>query len=390
MPDQPDGPEWRRLFAADVGIVGARLQAIRYANKPDAASNREREGSVAMSALESWRDEQRAIYLYRVVAQAERGSVRERLFEDLASAASRQSDLWLIRMREQGIAAPDPYVPDRRTKLIAALVRRFGPRRLRGVLVAAKVRGMAVYDGAQPGHPMPTTLADVGARHKRIAGGNLRAAVFGINDGLLSNASLIMGMAGASSEPRLLVLTGVAGLLAGAFSMASGEYVSVRSQREMFEYQIGLERAELEEFPQEEAAEMALIYAAKGLSQEQAKALADAVFADPERAMATLTREELGLNPDDLGSPWGAALSSFVSFAIGAALPLLPFLIGSAAHGLVLAMALTAASLFVVGATLSLFSGRSALYGGVRMLAIGAAAVAATYSIGKAIGVAIA
>ena len=154
--------------------------------------------------------------------------------------------------------------------------------------------------------------------------------MFGVNDGLVSNAALIYGVAGASPEPSVIVLTGVAGLLAGAFSMAAGEYVSVRSQREMFEYQIGLERDELEKYPDEEAAELALIYAAKGMDPDEARRLADTLMQDPERALDTLAREELGLNPDELGSPWVAAISSFAAFTAGAALPLLPFLFG---HG---------------------------------------------------------
>ena len=154
--------------------------------------------------------------------------------------------------------------------------------------------------------------------------------MFGVNDGLVSNAALIYGVAGAAQEPSIILLTGVAGLLAGAFSMAAGEYVSVRSQREMFEYQIGLERDELETYPDEEAAELALIYAAKGMDPAEARRLADTLMQDPERALDTLAREELGLNPDELGSPWVAAISSFAAFTAGAALPLLPFLFG---HG---------------------------------------------------------
>jgi VIT1/CCC1 family predicted Fe2+/Mn2+ transporter len=147
-------------------------------------------------------------------------------------------------------------------------------------------------------------------RHRGHGGGNLRAAVFGINDGLVSNASLILGVAGASSDAQLVLLTGVAGMCAGAFAMATGEYVSVRSQRELFEYQIGLEREELAQYPEAEAQELALIYAAKGLPPEEALRLATQIVADPEQALDTLAREELGLNPDELGSPWGAAISS--------------------------------------------------------------------------------
>jgi VIT1/CCC1 family predicted Fe2+/Mn2+ transporter len=228
-------------------------------------------------------------------------------------------------------------------------------------------------------------------RHRGVAsGGNLRAAVFGVNDGLISNASLILGVAGANADTSVIVLTGVAGLIAGAFSMAAGEYVSVRSQREMYEYQIGLEREELDQYPEEEANELALIYAARGMAPAAAKQLADNMIADREHALDTLAREELGLNPAELGSPPGAAVSSFVSFAVGGAIPLTPFLVGSGSSALLVTVVVTAGALFAVGATLSLFTGRSALLSGLRMFGIGAAAGGITYLAGKLLGVSMA
>jgi len=235
---------------------------------------------------------------------------------------------------------------------------------------------------------MPLKRDDIGKRHQSGGAGNaLRAGVFGVNDGLVSNAALIYGVAGAAQEPSIILLTGVAGLLAGAFSMAAGEYVSVRSQREMFEYQIGLERDELETYPDEEAAELALIYAAKGMDPVEARRLADTLMQDPARALDTLAREELGLNPDELGSPWVAASSSFAAFTAGAMLPLLPFLFGSGRGALIESVALTAVGLFAVGASMSLFTGRHALPSGLRMLGIGGAAGLATYFIGSWLGV---
>jgi VIT1/CCC1 family predicted Fe2+/Mn2+ transporter len=215
----------------------------------------------------------------------------------------------------------------------------------------------------------------------------LRAAVFGVNDGLVSNCSLILGVAGAAASNNVIVLSGVAGLLAGAFSMAAGEWVSVRSQREMFEYQIGLERKELAEYPAEEAQELALIYEARGLPPDEAAALATATIADPARALDTLAREELGLNPDELGSPWSAATSSFLSFAVGALIPLVPFLLLKGGAALGTSIGVTAVALFAVGAAISLFTGRNAARDGVRMLAIGGVAGALTFSIGKLLGV---
>jgi VIT1/CCC1 family predicted Fe2+/Mn2+ transporter len=251
-----------------------------------------------------------------------------------------------------------------------------------------KIRGMSIYDSAPPGHATPSSVDEIGLRHKGTkSGGNLRAAVFGVNDGLVSNASLILGVAGATNDPHLIVLSGMAGLLAGAFSMAAGEFVSVRSQREMYEYQIGLERAELDEYPEQEAEELALIYKAKGLSEAEAQGLASKLIGDPQRALDTLAREELGLDPDALGSPWGAAVSSFVSFALGASIPLIPFLVSSGRDALLFSIGVAAVSLFAVGVVLTLFTGKNALWGGLRMLAIGSAAGAITYGIGRLLGV---
>ena len=183
-------------------------------------------------------------------------------------------------------------------------------------------------------------------------------------------------------------MTSVAGLLAGAFSMGAGEFISMLSQREMFEYQIAQERDELQRYPAEEAEELALIYAARGIPIEEARDIAAHLIANPEKALDTLAREELGWNPDDLGSPIGAALSSFVAFVIGASMPLIPFLLAAGNKGVILAAAISATALFIVGALLSLFSGKSAWWSGLRMLAIGAAAAAATYGIGSLFNVA--
>jgi VIT1/CCC1 family predicted Fe2+/Mn2+ transporter len=338
---------------------------------------------------ESWREEKQSAWLYRVVAECERGTPREALFNELAQAADEQAEIWSELIVQKGSWQPAAFQPDLRARIVARLTRVFKPRAMRSVLAAMKVRGMALYT-QNPPHPMPLQLDDIGKRHQNGAAGNaLRAGVFGINDGLVSNAALIYGVAGAAAEPSIIVLTGVAGLLAGAFSMASGEYVSVRSQREMFEYQIGLERDELEEYPREEAAELALIYAAKGMEAGEARRLADTLMQDPERALDTLAREELGLNPDELGSPWVAAISSFSAFTAGAALPLLPFLFGYD-HALSVSIGLTALGLFAVGASMSLFTGRHATLSGLRMLGIGGAAGLATYFIGAWLGVSLA
>lgn len=338
-----------------------------------------------MSEISSWHEEKRAAYLYRVVAAREAGTPREKLFLDLAGEAEGQAAIWEKKALAAGEVVP-PFAPNVRSRVVAGLVRRHGPRRLRTVLAAMKVRGMSVYAGTS-GAVVPHQLDDIGHHSGLSGGGNLRAAVFGVNDGLISNASLIMGVAGASADSATIVLTGAAGLVAGAFSMAAGEYVSVRSQREMYEYQIGLERDELAEYPDEEAHELALIYEARGMARDEALRMAKQIIADPERALDTLAREELGLNPDDLGSPWGAALSSFVSFAAGGLIPLVPFFFGAGGTRLPAVIALTAVALFGVGATLSLFTGRSAVMSGARMLTIGVSAGGVTYLIGRLLGV---
>ena len=334
---------------------------------------------------EGWLDELRSAYLYRVIAEVEGGTPRSTLFLELAREAEGQAAIWA---KGAGLASVPEYRPDLRARLVAGLVRRHGPRAMRGILAAMKVRGLSVYSHAVPGHPMPVSREDIGSRHRGIGlGGNLRAAVFGVNDGLLSNLSLILGVAGASSNNGLILVSGVAGLLAGAFSMAAGEYVSVRSQLEMYEHQIGLEQAELAEYPEEEAEELALIYAARGMSKEDAHALAQRTIADPRRALDTLAREELGLNPEELGSPWGAALSSFLSFAVGAVVPLIPFFIARGVTALAAAGIVTGLALFGAGGVISLFTGRSALRDGLRMLAIGAVVGAVTYFLGRILGV---
>jgi len=343
--------------------------------------------------LESWTEEQRSALLYRACADAEKDNARAELFRRLAGEAEAQAAIWRAQLTARGHPAPVPYVPDARTRLIMALVAKLGPRRMRAMLAAMKVRGMGIYDLALPGttgHGVPRAGSGAEHRHRGLhGGGNLRAAVFGVNDGLVSNASLILGVAGASPDAHVVLLTGIAGMCAGAFAMATGEYVSVRSQRELFEYQIGLERDELAQYPEAEAQELALIYAAKGLRPDEASKLASRIIADPEHALDTLAREELGLNPDELGSPWGAAVASFLSFAVGALLPLAPFVAMSGPRTLTVAIGVTALALFGVGALLSLFTGRGALHSGLRMLVLGGLAGAVTFAVGRIVGVAL-
>lgn len=338
-----------------------------------------------MSTYERWQEEKTAAYLSTHVAGAEPDPVKSKLFRDMAKAAEAQA---AILAKELGAPV---FEPSTRAKVVAALISKAGPKRMLPVLAAMKVRGISVYSGpVSPAGHGSTSIDDSRARHATGGGGSLRAAVFGVNDGLVSNTSLVMGVAGASADPHMIMVSGVAGLLAGAFAMAAGEYISMLSQREMFEYQISQERDELERYPDQEAEELALIYSARGLPMDDARTMVKHLISDKERALDTLAREELGLNPEDLGSPWGAAFYSFVAFAAGAILPLIPFLLGvEQAKAVSISAGLAGIALFGIGAALSLFSGRSAIVGGSRMLAIGTLAAGATFAIGKIFNVAV-
>jgi vacuolar iron transporter family protein len=230
-------------------------------------------------------------------------------------------------------------------------------------------------------HPGPTHAGDepIGLGGKS---GALRAAIFGVNDGLVSNLSLIMGVTGANVSNRFILVAGVAGLLAGAFSMGGGEYVSMRVQRELFERLLHIEAHELATEPEEEHQELKEIYVRRGFPPDLAHQVTEVVMADPKVALDTHAREELGLDPEELGSPWGAALSSFVMFSLGAGVPLLPFVIGSGTAAVLAAIIASGTVLFAVGAAMSLLTGRSAWISGGRMLLIGGVLATVTYGVG--------
>jgi VIT1/CCC1 family predicted Fe2+/Mn2+ transporter len=345
-----------------------------------------------VNPFESWHEEQRSAYVYQALARFESDPVKAGLFGKLANESQSQSEYWLREIERAGRPSPT-FVPDWRARLVVKLTAYFGVRAMRPILSALKVRGLSVYNDDLAPHPRPTASSGIEHRHRGLGGGgNLRAAVFGINDGLVSNACLILGLAGATAGTRqgdaTILLAGAAGLIAGAFAMAAGEYVSVRTQREFYEYQIGLERDELAHYPAAEAAELALIYEAKGIPADDARGMAERLVAQPDKALDTLAREELGLNPAELGSPWGAAISSFVAFAAGAFIPLVPYLFFAGGPATLYAVVgLTAVSLFTVGALLSLFTGRAGWNSGLRMLAIGAIAGAITFGLGRLLGI---
>jgi VIT1/CCC1 family predicted Fe2+/Mn2+ transporter len=220
--------------------------------------------------------------------------------------------------------------------------------------------------------------------HRDVTGGWLRPAVFGISDGLVSNTALIVGVAGADVSARTIIVTGLAGLASGAFSMATGEWVSVQSQAELTQAEIELEKRELERVPAAEQRELAAIYVERGLDPDLAAQVAKQLHRDPETTWGVHAREELGVDPDDLPSPWVASGSSFVAFAIGAFLPLLPYLLG--ATGLTASVVVAAISMFAAGALVSRFTTRAWWFSGTRQLLLGAAAALVTYAIGSAVG----
>lgn len=265
-------------------------------------------------------------------------------------------------------------------------VRPMGPtaaarRRARRAIVFGRHRRWQRF--AVPDHPGHHDT------HRDVRGGGLRAAVFGISDGLVSNVSLVLGTAGAHPGAGVVRIAGLAGLLGGSFSMAAGEYISMRSQREVFEYELRVEREEIERFPAAERRELEGIYRSRGIDADTARALSEKLMADPETALETHAREELGLDPTELGSPIQAAGASFVTFAVGAFVPLIAFLGGSAGNtALVVSIALTGAAALVVGGALSFLTRRAVVYSALRSLLLCAVAGAVTYGIGSAIGVA--
>jgi len=351
------------------------------------------------------------VEIYRRLARAERDPERAKIFLELAETEKRHLQNWADRLREAGVGVGAAR-PSLRVRILGFLADRLGPRAVLPMINAMESAGFADYMAqAEAGPAMardershsrtlstlyaPGGGVDVagivrGERWHRVdTGGQLRAAIFGISDGLLSNLSLVIGVAGANPEGRFIILAGIAGLLAGAFSMGAGEFVSVTSQRELFERQIALEKEELESDPEQERQELALIYRAKGLPEAEAEALSARIIGDRGVALETLAREELGLNPEALGSPWGAAFASFSAFAAGAILPVIPWLFGSTNAHFLASVILGGIGMFAVGASVSLFTGRHFLYAGFRQLAIGGAAAAITYSIGRIIGVSI-
>lgn len=359
-----------------------------------------------------WREllaaERDAACLYSRLAEAETGE-RAQVFRDLAAIERKHAAHWESRLRAAGAAVPAPGRASLRTRLLGAAANRLSVQAVLPLIERAERADAGMYDEEPDALPemaadershartlgrlldggKPDPARQIARRepwHRGDRSGSLRAAVFGVSDGLVSNTALVMGFAGSGTSHTVTLLAGVAGLLAGSFSMAAGEYVSMAGQREMYQREIDLERAELEEKPEEERAELALIYRAKGLGRPDAERLADTIMADREVALDTLAREELGLDPGQLGSPWTAAIFSLLSFAIGAFVVVLPYLIGSGTAAVAAAIGLALAAMFGVGATIGALNGRSALKMGLRQMLVGALAAAVTYGAGHLIG----
>ncbi len=359
-------------------------------------------------------DEIDSAYLYRAVADAEKSPQLAEVYRKLADTETRHAQFWRDKSAAAGIPLPS-LQPAWRARTLAFLARRFGasfvlptiseleqadskdyaaqPETQSGVMPAEEdshARVLQTIVSQTRGGLEGSALAQLEGRHRAAGGNALRAAVLGANDGLVSNLSLIMGVAGAAPEGHAIVIAGFAGLLAGACSMAMGEWVSVQSSRELYERQIKIERGEIEHAPQEEQEELALIYQAKGLPEGQATQLAARLMADHNTALDTLAREELGIDPESLGgSPIEAAASSFILFAIGAIIPLFPFLLISGTTAIIVSVIVSTLGLFVIGAGITLMTGRNVFFSGMRMALIGLGAAAATFIIGKIIGVTI-
>jgi VIT1/CCC1 family predicted Fe2+/Mn2+ transporter len=364
--------------------------------------------------LENLQGEIDGASLYRALADVESDPKLAEVYRRLAAVEESHAEYWKKQLGRLGARIPS-LKPGFRTRALAFLARRFGPAFVLPVINTLEQADSGVYDKqpeavagglpnaersharilsaiANPRSGMEGgTIARLEGRHRAMGGNALRAAVLGANDGLVSNLSLVMGVAGAAVGNATILLTGLAGLVAGACSMAMGEWLSVNSSRELYQKQIRTEAMELEEVPEEEKDELVLIYQAKGLSESEARALADKLLSDKDTALDTLVREELGIDPNELGgSAWGAAGTSFLLFSIGAIFPVAPYFFFSGWSALLASLASAGVALAVIGAGTSLFTGRGALFSAFRQLAIGFAAAGVTYGIGSLVGVSLA
>jgi len=355
------------------------------------------------------REERNSASLYREMAVAETDPKIASVYRYLAETEDRHAEMFAGKLRAAGAVVP-AFRPAVRTKILGWIARRFGVALILPSLSATESGAAANYDqhedsaalapsershalffrqiGGKSTGMEGSALAQLEGRHRSAGGNALRAAVLGAIDGLLSNLSLVMGVAGANMSGHNILVTGIAGLLAGASSMALGEWISVTSSRELYQKQIETEREEIEQVPDEEIEELRLIYQARGLEEHEARRMAQQIMSNKETALDALVRDELGVDPDELGgSAWAAAITSFLLFAVGAAIPVSPFFFLAGGTAIVTSLALSSAGLFLLGAAITLFTGKPVLFSGIRMVLISLAAAAVTFGIGHLLGV---
>lgn len=363
----------------------------------------------------NWQGEIDGAALYRTMAEVTTQPQLAEVYRRLAAIEEKHAQFWEQQLRAAGQPVPSRR-PSWRARTLRWLAKRLGASFVLPTLAAMEQADRHLYDTQPEARTtsMPIdersharllslmastslagiegrTLARLEGRHRAVGGNALRASVLGANDGLVSNLSLVMGVAGAQLSGQGVLITGLAGLLAGACSMAMGEWLSVQSARELSERQLAIEAEEIRAVPHEEQQELALIYEAKGLPPEDARKMAAEIMTDETKALKTLAQEELGIDPEELGgSPWEAAAMSFVLFAVGAILPVVPFTVLTGMHAVVTSLGVSATALFGIGAAITLFTGRNALYAGGRQLLFGLTAAGLTYGIGRLLGVTLA
>lgn len=362
-----------------------------------------------MIDLKNIQTEVDASFLYKILAENEEDPNVKDVLEQMSAIEYGHAEAF---MKSKKIDLSLMPKPSQRAKILKTIGKVFGYDYVLGVVLETEKSLSSSVQAARKANNLGSSLSDTahvsivknilskspnitGAglvrfeNHHRSVGGNaLRAAVLGGNDGLVSNFSLVMGVAGAMSAQSTVLLAGVSGLLAGALSMALGEWISVKSSQELYENQMELEMEELEHNPEGEKHELALIYQSKGIPKEQAKAMAAEIMKDKTHAHEVLVKEELGINPDDLnGSAMEAAVASFIMFGIGAIIPVIPFFFIGGNEAVLISCLLSAIGLFVIGAAITLFTGKSVWYSGFRQVLFGLAAAAITYGIGSLVGV---
>lgn len=353
-----------------------------------------------------------ASYLYSILAANEEDEAVANVFRQMSEIEGSHVQAFA---QKYNMAKDKIPPPSWRAKTLKSIGKIFGYDYVLGVLmdteksissavISAKKKNKEPITGAETNHVKilrslleqekkvtGTQLTRFEKRHRSVGGNAIRAAVLGGNDGLVSNFSLVMGIAGATAGQQGVLLAGLAGLLAGALSMALGEWISVKSSQELYENQMQLEMEEVETNPEGEMKELALIYMAKGIEEEQAHQMAANLMKDQKLAHEVLVKEELGINAEELkGSAVEAAIYSFVLFALGAIIPVFPFMFTSGTKAIILSVCLSAAGLFLIGAAITLFTGRNVWASGFRQVMFGLAAAAITFGIGKIIGVSVA